>query len=252
MKRLIMFCSSFLLFAAPLSVFAQEEETEEAPPVYIMATYFYCHTGKQEQADVVVKEKFKPVYDAAVADGSITAWGWLAHRVGGKWRRVLYHAAAGIDNLLDASEKIYAATGEATGDDTTFDEACSSHDDYIWESTNTATGETRGDAGFSIYYYCDQQRESRADEIVAESFAPVFDKLVEDGKIASWGWSQHFVGGKIRRLQTMTGDSHKALLAARSEAIDAIFGEDNEAGAEFGSICMNHLDYMWDIQIENP
>ena len=251
MRNLIVLSAILLLAAAPFA-HAQEEE-EEAPPTFIMATYFYCHVAKEEQADKVVKEKFAPVYDAAVEAGTINAWGWLAHRVGGKWRRVLYHSATGIDALLDAGDQIYAATGEAVGDDTTFGDACSGHDDYIWQSDNVGTGGVeRGDAGFSIYYYCDQQKESRADEIVKEHFAPVYDKLVEDGKITSWGWSQHFVGGKIRRLQTMTGADHKAILNARNDAIAAIYDDDNPVGTEFGDICTDHLDYMWDIQIENP
>ena len=251
MKKMMILASIFLLFTVPQSVFAQEEE-EEATPNFIQATYFYCHASKEDQADAVVEEKFKPVYDAAVEDGSINAWGWLAHRVGGKWRRVLYHSATGIDALMDANDKIYAATGEAVGDDTSFGDACPNHDDYIWSSENVGGGDDRGSAGFSVYFYCDQAKESRADEIVKEHFAPVYDKLVEDGMINSWGWSSHFVGGKVRRLSTMTGADHKAVLKARDAAIEALYADDNEAGAEFGSICTDHVDYMWDIQIENP
>jgi hypothetical protein len=34
---------------------------------------------------------YLPAFEAAVADGTITSFGWLAHHTGGKWRRVLYH-----------------------------------------------------------------------------------------------------------------------------------------------------------------
>jgi hypothetical protein len=45
----------------------------------------------------------------------------------------------------------------------------------------------------------------------------------------------------------MTGADHKSLLNARNEAIDAIYADDNELGAEFSDICGPHVDYMWDI-----
>ena len=45
----------------------------------------------------------------------------------------------------------------------------------------------------------------------------------------------------------MTAVDHKSLLKARGEAIDAIYGEKNEAGAELSDICGPHVDYMWNI-----
>ena len=52
-------------------------------------------------------------------------------------------------------------------------------------------------------------------------------------------------GGK---LQTMTARDHKALLAARAEAIAMTYDEgDNAAGREFSDICGSHEDYMWNI-----
>jgi hypothetical protein len=254
MKNLIILSATFFLAVSATS-FAQEEEDAESPPNFVVGTYFYCNASSEEQADAVVKEKFAPIYDAAVEAGTINAWGWLVHRSGGKWRRVLYHSANGIDGMIDASDKLYAATTAAVGDDTTFSDACPEHDDYVWQSDNVGGGsEERGPAGLSVYYYCDQMKESRADEIVKEHFTPIFDKLAEEGKIASWGWSEHFLGGKIRRLHTITGADHKAVLHARAAAIAAIYGEDgdNEAGAEFGAICNDHLDYLWDIQLEKP
>jgi len=253
MKRLILVISLLLLASIPLTVVAQEEEEEEATPNFSRAAYFYCPVSKEAAADEIVKTKFAPIYDAAVEAGTINSWGWLAHRTGGKWRRILYITATGIDALLDAGFALFEARRDAMGDDDTFRESCPSHDDYIWQSDNIGgDGEERGEAGFSVYFFCNEAKENRADEIVRETFAPIYDKLVEEGKIVSWGWLEHFVGGKIRRLLTMTGASHKTNLAARAEAIEAVFGNDNEAGAEFVSICTDHVDYMWDIQIETP
>ena len=82
---------------------------------------------------------------------------------------------------------------------------------------------------------------------MAEAFAPIYDKLVEDGKITSWGWQSHVVGGWFRRLFTMTATDYGTLMDARAEALAAQYGEDNEAGAEFAGICGAHHDYLWDI-----
>ena len=234
-----------------MSALAQEEEAE---PSYIYGTYYYCDPAHEEAADAFVAEKMKPVYDKAVSDGMINAWGWLAHNTGGKWRRVLYFTATGTDALLDAGDALREKTRAAAGDDMALVKACKMHDDYIWQSENVGSGgEERGPAGFSVYYSCDQNRESRADEIVKDHFGPIYDKLVADGKLASWGWSSHFVGGEYRRLATMTGASHKAILAARNSVIESAYQDgDNKAGAEFTEICGDHVDYMWDIQLETP
>jgi hypothetical protein len=75
---------------------------------------------------------------------------------------------------------------------------------------------------------------------------------VKAGKLTSWGWQSHWVGGKYRRLQTMTGSDHKSLLKARGELIEEMYAEDSKAGEEFTDICGSHSDYMWNIQIETP
>jgi len=234
----------------PFTALAQEKTTES----YVYGTYYYCDPLQEDAADSFVAEKLKPVYDQAVEDGTINAWGWLAHHTGGKWRRVLYTSAGSVDALLDSGTALREKVMKAAPDDMRLMSACKMHEDYIWSSNNVGSGgETRGPAGFSVYYECEQNEEARADEIVKEHFAPIYDKLVSDGKLSSWGWSSHFVGGEYRRLATMTGASHKAILAARNAVIEAAYDDDDsKAGAEFTDICDEHVDYMWDIQIEKP
>ncbi len=223
---------------------------DDAPDVYTYATYMYCETGGQERADEIVAEVDKPVLDKLVEEGTITRWGWLAHHTGGQWRRIRYHQANSLDGVLDGLEAMNVAMAEADDEDMAaeFADICESHDDYIWQVQAGSGGTERGSAGFSVYHVCDVNRESRADEIVAEVFAPVFDQLVEDGKLSSWGWSSHVVGGKYRKLQTMSAKDHKTLLAARAESIAKIYADGgNEAGVEFSDICGSHVDYMWNI-----
>lgn len=241
------------LVIVPLSAMAQEEEGEASTSNFITATYYYCDQGEEENADKVVAEKYKPIYDAAVEADIINAWGWMAHRAGGKWRRVHYFSAAGIDAAFSAADHLYSATAEAVGDDSSFLDACPSHVDYIWESENIGgRGEERGGFGMSTYFICDTPREERADEVVQEVFTPVYDGLVEKGSLSSWGWIKHYIGGKYRRALTTTADSHLANLQARDAAIDVVYAEGNEGGAEFGEICSSHSDYLWEIQMETP
>jgi len=243
---------SILAFAisAPLTLAAEDEK---AADTYIYATYFYCKTSMQEKADEIIKAHNAPVWDAAVADGTVSGWGWVAHHTGGKWRRIQYHTSDTIDGLLAAQDSVNKKIDEAGGDpDNQFGKICGAHDDYIWkQEAGNSTATTRGSAALSVYEVCSMAKEERADEIVKTVFAPIYDKAVADGKLTSWGWNSHVVGGKYRRLATMTASDFPSLLKARGEILDAIYGEgENAAANEYTSICTSHADYLWDIQHE--
>ena len=236
-----------LAVAAPLGAVAEEEKD-----TFIYATYFYCDTATQEKADELVAKNTKPIYDAAVEDGTITGWGWLSHHTGGQWRRIQYHMSDSIGGLLEGQETL-AKRSEAAGvSNDGFAEICGAHDDYIWqmESGNGLT-DKRGKVSLSVYQVCDIAKEERADEIVETVFAPVYNKAVSDSKITSWGWSSHVVGGEYRRLATMSADNWEQLLTARGEILEAIYADgENKEAAEFSTICDSHSDYMWEIVAE--
>ena len=239
-----------LTISTPVALMAKEEKAADN---YIYATYFYCKVSAQEQADELIKANSVPVYDAAVADGTINNWGWLAHQTGGKWRRIQYHGSDSIAGLLAAQKSIGEKIDAAGGDeDNTFGKICGAHDDYIWKSEAGGSAETkRGSVGISVYHVCNIAKEKRSDEIVKNVFAPIYDKAVADGKITSWGWSSHVIGGKYRRLGTLTGENFADLLKAQGEILKAIYGDgDNAEANEFVNICTSHADYLWDIQHE--
>jgi len=240
-----------LIGLAALASGIQAQEAE-APTLFTYATYFYCDVTGQDRVDEIVKKVNAPIYDQMVKDGVIASWGWLAHHTGGKWRRIQYYQAPTVEALLDAQDEMDKRFEAVAAEDKEFGKICNAHDDYIWEVESGSSGEGRGAAGFSVYYICDQSREERADEIIAKDLSAIMNKYVADGKLASWGWSSHWVGGKFRRLQTMTAANHKDLLKARAALIDEIYAEDNKAGQEFNDICGAHVDYMWDIQLETP
>ena len=252
MKNAHKYIAVVLLGAFPAAVLAQGQE-HEASKSFIYATYFHCDAGGAERADEIIKKINAPDFDKGVKDGTINAWGWLTHHTGGLWRRAQYYTAPTLNGLLDAQEAMSGDSDAATKKlEAEFASICRSHQDYIWERESGGGSDDRGEASFSVYYVCDEAREERADEIFAKDFAPILDKFVEDGKFTSWGWNSHWVGGKFRRLQTLTGTDHKSLLAARGELIEAMYPEGSEVGMEFTSICGSHEDYMWDIAHETP
>lgn len=242
------------LVLLPFAAHAQEEEQT----AYAYVTYFICDPANEARADEIVKRNYKPHYDAAVEHGDIVQWSWLAHFVGGEWRRALVLTAINIDDLLDASGALGEILEETTPEaGRVFTEVCNQHVDYIWKATGVAAGasagDARADAGFSMYMVCDMGREDRADEIVRETIAPVYDRHVAEGNLASWTWLEHHVGGKYRRLLAVTAADHKTLMKTR-DAIIAELGERRAKRAvdELNEICHTHEDYMWDIQAETP
>ena len=238
------------LLAVPMIASAQEEE---APKPYVYATYFECDPGDEWMADGIVDFLYKPIFDAAVEDGTISSWGWMGHHTGGKWRRILYRSAPTLEAALEALETLGAKVDEKNAQAASqIGEVCPAHDDYIWQvgagsGGARGVGDDRGKAGSSVYLHCDMAKEDRADELVASVFAPIYDRHVAEGNISSWGWLKHVVGGKWRRLATMTGESHSAVLKVRGEIIDEIWEKHEAEVEEYVSICGAHADYLWNI-----
>jgi len=243
-----------LLFCLPTVAGAQEEEKQTS---FVYATYFECNDGKQWRVDEITKSVYAPVYDAAVEEGTISSWGWLAHHTGGKWNRLFYFSAPNLGALMDADDAVAPKVKEANPyADREFGEICGAHEDYIWEAGIGSRGaglipEERGKVGISVYFYCDMSKEERADEIVEETFAPIYNEHVAAGNLVSWGWMEHWVGGKYRRLSTMTATDMSKLTSARDAIIEALIAKE-DAMQRFGEICNGHTDYIWNIRHETP
>lgn len=247
-----MLAASVALTAIAITSFAQEEDA--APERFTYATYYSCDGGPLSVADEIMAEDYDRL-DGLVDDGTIVHWGWLAHHTGGQWRRIFYYQADSLEALFDAGDAIQdndddgddADEADDADDRPPFGSICNRHDDYVWQVENGMGSDERGEVGFSVYHACDINREDRADEIVAEHMAPILNKMVEDGALTSWGWQSHVIGGRFRKLQTMTAVDIKSLIAARSAAITALYDDDSEAGEEFSQICGPHVDYIWNI-----
>lgn len=227
---------------------SQDEPAER----FTYVTYHVCDLDRQERADEIWEQLQKPIHDAAVQDGTINGYGWIEHHTGGKWRRGAYFGAGSMRALLDAQKKLGDQADEKNeklGEE--FVSICKSHDDYIWRTVAGNIGTVaRGNAAFSTYFVCDQGREAEADALVEQVFASVYDKMVTDGKLKSWGWNEHIVGGSFRRLATISATDINALMEARDAVVQALI--DHPLGTTFTDICDDHVDYMWEITAQSP
>ncbi|ARD43261.1 hypothetical protein [Colwellia sp. PAMC 21821] len=236
----------------PISVFCA---AEEKPEMFVYSTYFNCEPEQEPAVDEQILKNYAPIYNASVKSGTIANWGWLKHHTGGQWRRILYHSAPSIDALFAAQDSMNEKFSDVFGDSIdAVGRGCKSHEDYIWQyvtgSRPALDGATRGKASLSVYMECSFSGEEEADEIFKKHFAPVFNAEVGKGKLTSWGWMSHVLGGKYRRLQTATADNYSDLLKAQERILDTLYGKNNKHSEEFSEICTSHQDYLWDISKE--
>ena len=237
-----------------LSVFSAEEKK---PEMYVYATYFNCEPALEETVDKQVKNIYSPIYNDAVKKGAISNWGWLKHHTGGQWRRILYHSAPSISALFTAQEQMNKEFDTFVGNNPDeLERGCKSHDDYVWQyvtgSRPSLTSSSRGKASMSVYMECSFIGEDRADEIFKKHFASVYNAQVGKDKLVSWGWMSHVIGGKYRRLETLTANSYEDLLKAKRSILDTLYYKGtNKYAEEFTKICTSHQDYLWDISNES-
>lgn len=248
--KLILFALVFLGLASNAAIAQQVE----GPQGFSYVTYYICDMATQGNMDNIVQNNEYAVFDKWVEDGKLLSWGYLSHFSGGRWRRAQYHVSPTMEEALRNQEDIVRAVysdnragGQARS------EACSSHDDYLWSLTQgSPPGTDRGDVSLSVYFVCEIADQSRADDIFAQTFAPKLREMQKEGKIGSWGWQSHVLGGEYRRLQTVTGDDHASVVAARFEALQYVNDKHSALGREFSQICDSHVDYLWDIVHEAP
>lgn len=235
----------------PLSTDAQESE---APERYSYVTYYACDVATQGNMDNVVATNEYAVFDKWVEEGKLISWGYLSHFTGGRWRRAQYHVSATLEDALNSQNSVFREiySGNRAGGQAR-SEACETHDDYIWAfNQGSAAGTDRGDVSLSVYFVCNVADQMRADEIFRQAFAPRYNQLQQDGKIGSWGWQSHVLGGEYRRLLTVTGDSYADVVTAREITLQYVNQNHSALGREFAQICNTHTDYLWDIVHETP
>ena len=100
-------------------------------PASSLSVYYVCDFTREEEADEIVAANFAPVLNQMVEDGKLSGWGWLAHRVGGKYRRLATLLGASHAEVLAARGELLQQTGGQNGGG--FGDICGSHTDYLWD-----------------------------------------------------------------------------------------------------------------------
>jgi hypothetical protein len=239
--------------AAALTCFPPTLPAAEQPPdssVFIFATYFHCNSETVERADETVRRVYKTELDGLVKDGTVSSWGWLRKFAGGEWSRVGYLTGSSLTVLLDATDKSAVVRSDGHPpkmESRVLEEACGSGEDYVWRVlAGSDPHGHRGPVAFSTYYVCDQSREKQADVLMKRVLGTKYDDLVAHGKLTTWLWAEHIVGGKYRRLATMTAPSRDALIKAREELVAG--AEHDPVDEAMTSICGSHQDYIWETK----
>ena len=221
--------------------------------MYSYASYFECDPTREARVDTLIRQTFAPILERHLRTKRLTAWGWLARSFGGgQWHRAGFLVASSLDSVMDAQSaliKELQARGKVLAE---FSSICPRYEDYIWRRVTSSPARGR-DAPRSVsrlgtYFECDAAREARADTLVMQAFAPIYNRHIVPDRINSWGWHEHVIGGKYRRLLLLDGDSHKAILATLDTALADIARERPAEGREFSQICHSHQDYLWDVQ----
>ena len=101
-----------------------------------MSTYYVCDIARESRADEIVQESLVPIMNRHVGPDALNSWGWVAHDVGGEFRRLFTIDAADEATLYAHLDAMLAdIQGEAMEAATEFNEICSSHVDYQWDIT---------------------------------------------------------------------------------------------------------------------
>jgi hypothetical protein len=229
---------------------------QDAADAVIFGAYYECNQATESRADELFESTIAGVYDKHLAAGHLLSYGWLSHQIGDRYRRLGYMVAPDMNTMLDTRdaiiEDLQTNHAEAAGE---FNSICTSHDDYIWSrvaSSNPDMTAERPEIGISQYYYCNVAKETDADAIVQEAFAPILNRHVEAGNINSWAFHSHVMGGPFRRLFVIDGADAKSVMAAWGQINQDLQAEVGDAATEFSEICGTHHDYMWNIDVSKP
>ena len=80
------------------------------------------------------------------------------------------------------------------------------------------------------------------------AYAAVLNQQVKDGKVTSWSWLEHVMGGPVRRALVLDGPSHKGMLSFWSGLAKTLEAAAPDASKKFSAICHSHSDYVWDLK----
>ncbi|MGA2186716.1 MAG: hypothetical protein ABSH47_27195 [Bryobacteraceae bacterium] len=232
-----------LLALAALTLRAQDDKGK--PPIY---TYISEWTVPRAQWGDFLKNDAaeKPLMDKLVADSTLIGYGTfvnLIHQEGepthGSWM-----TATSEGRLVKALEAVWALPGL-----TSTALAASKHWDYMLESRmyNSRSGTWEGG------YLSGSQWDVKAgemrsyNELVKSTLVPVFEKLVTDGVVTTYGFAtEDYHTGKIGRVTFYFMLPDADALDKVDKALDEAFDKNPEYGMAFRSLVERegHRDFL--------
>jgi hypothetical protein len=97
------------------------------------AQYYECDQTREARADTIVTEIVVPVIDRLVSEGKLQGFSWLAHSIGGKWRRLGVITGTDFNTLMSAQAEFLAELQEKhPGEVQELVSICHTHEDYVW------------------------------------------------------------------------------------------------------------------------
>jgi hypothetical protein len=247
MKNRAAWCFSLLSVVLAGGVSLQAQTADQGkPPVYTYLSEW--SVPRAQWADMVkVDEQDRPLMDKLVADGTLTGYGAftnLLHQEGepthGTW-----FTATSEGNLLKALEAVYAQPGTTTAPV----QGASKHWDYmlVGRVYNQRSGKSEG--GYLAGDQWDvKPGEMRAyNDLVKSALVPVFEKLLADGVVTSYGMeTEDFHNQKLGRVTFYFTTPDTSAFDKASKALDGAFDSSPALGSALQSMVdrEGHHDFL--------
>lgn len=110
----------------------------------------------------------------------------------------------------------------------------------------------QSDSVLLVEYKCELAGLGRADDIVAEAFAPIMNDLVDQGGLSQWAWLTRDVGDEWSRALYVTSTDRTRLLESRDEVAARLASESDALRVEFLSICRESRFRVYRVAMGQP
>lgn len=253
-NRRTSFIGLLCLCALPLAVPLYAQNAGEGkPPVYTYISEWAV--PRAQWADMVkLDDADKPLMDKLISDGTLTGYGAftnLIHQEGepthGTWM-----TATSEGNILKALEAVYAHPGSVTAPV----QGESKHWDYILVSRMYNSRSGKSDNGYLAgeQWTVKPGQMHAYDELVKTQLVPIYEKLLADGTITSYGMgTEDFHTGKMGVVDAWFTTPDAASFDKASKAFDEEFAKNPMLGSAFLSLVdrEGHRDFLDRLRYAN-
>jgi hypothetical protein len=235
-----------MLPAAAAAVLQAQTGDQGKPPVYTYISEWAV--PRAQWADMVkVDDGDRALMDKLVANGTLTGYGAftnLIHQEGGPTHGTWFTATS-EGNLLKALEEVYKQPGSTTAPV----EGASKHWDYMTVSRvyNQRPGKYENGYLAGDAWDVKPGEMRRYNDLIKSAVVPVYEKLLADGVITSYGMDMEDIHtGKMGRVTFYFTTSDAAGFDKASKAFDEVFDKNPALGGALQSMVdrEGHRDFL--------